>query len=99
SRAIVFTRRHGGCRASGAAGLVCGCFGCWSQFVFRFVVSISIDSQRYLGCHPVKVIQWLSAAARPSHPAHGLIPIAEVARLMTSPRLTSFSVTKPGRRT
>ena len=73
---------------------------------FSFVVSILffllcqfLGLQGYLDCRPVKTNQRLSAAARRSQPAQGLIPIALVARLMTSPRPTSFSVTKPGRRT
>src|SRR5262245_38059731 len=46
----------------------------------------------------VKTTQRLSAAARRSHPPQGLIPMAEVARLITSPRPTSSSVINPGRR-
>jgi hypothetical protein len=52
----------------------------------------------HLERHSVKTIQRFSAAARPSHPAHDLIPTAEVARLMTSPRPISFSEMKPGSR-
>ena len=95
-RGTVFTRGHGGRCASGAAGLVCWCFGCWFHLVFLLCSFLGL--QGYRECHPVKTNQRLSAAARRSHPAQGLIPIALVARLITSPRPTSFSVTKPGRR-
>ena len=47
----------------------------------------------------VKTSQRLSAAARWLHPPQGLIPMYDVARLITSPRPISLSERKPGRRT
>jgi hypothetical protein len=47
----------------------------------------------------VNLIHWFSAAARCSHCPHGLIPNADVARLITSPRPISFSFKNPGSRT
>jgi len=52
----------------------------------------------HLERRPAKTNQRFSAAARRSHPAQGLIPTANVARLTTSPRPTSFSMMKPGSR-
>src|SRR5882724_10507217 len=53
----------------------------------------------YCGDRPEKPNQRLSVAARRSQPPQGLIPMAYVARLMTSPRPISSSVMNPGRRT
>ena len=50
------------------------------------------------GAYRVKRIHRLSAAARFSQPVHGLIPIAYVIFLITSPRPISSSLMKPGRR-
>jgi hypothetical protein len=69
-----------------------------SSILFFFRYLFGCHSRRYFECHPVKTNHRLSAAARLSHPPHGLIPTAEVARLMTSPSPTSFSVIKPGSR-
>src|SRR5438067_4237488 len=65
---------------------------------FCFLLCLFLGLQGYLERRPVKTNKRFSAAARRSHPAQALIPTALVARLMTSPRPTSFSVTKPGRR-
>jgi hypothetical protein len=60
---------------------------CWSIRV-QFLEDRSVSLSRYR----VKRTQRLSTAARFSQPVHGLIPIAYVIRLITSPRPISSSL-------
>src|SRR5215469_911027 len=66
---------------------------CWS-----IRVQLLEDQSVSLSSYRVKRTQRLSAAARFSQPVHGLIPIAYVIRLITSPRPISSSLMKPGKR-
>src|SRR6266403_515938 len=72
----------------------CGSFDSGCSIKDRLLEDSILSSSHYR----VKRIQRLSVAARFSQPVHGLIPIAYVTFLMTSPRPISSSLMNPGRR-
>src|SRR5256885_16566336 len=70
----------------------------WVLLISQNAFSVRISETVYLGRRPEKVSQRLRAAALCSQLPQGLMPIADVARLITSPRPMSSSLMKPGRR-
>jgi hypothetical protein len=54
------------------------------------------DFMTYLRRQGENTIQRFNLAARSLQPPQGWMPTAEVARLMTSPRPMSWSLTNPG---